>query len=427
MQDPIVDRGRAEELEAYILGAVISSRWQPSESDAWKVLARVCDILEPADFSLSPHRRTWQAIEAQVAEGGPVDPLWVYRRAYRMGYADDALTIVTMEEYEAAMWYTPHVIEMARELRGVALRARLADATAAGDLETAGEHFAQLRTLDQMGRGMIPSMAEIVDRYWEMMDIEQGTPVSWGIPGLDRMTGGMLPGQLIVVGARTGIGKSALAISVAHAMARAGRVAGIVSIEMSDVEMTQRLVSIRTGLPTPDVKSSRTLDAEQHVRVAEALAQIAQSSVRMVEARSALADVVAKARAMCDEQDAELVVIDYLQLIRIGNRNRSRVDELEEITGTLKQLARELGVPIMALAQLNRDSEDHTRPRLSDFRSSGSIEQDADIALLIHLDEDGATATSDRLICHVAKHRNGPTGFINLRRMRATTQVVEEA
>lgn len=420
------------DAEQAVLGACLADR---------DVILHIADLLKSEHFYRRSHQLIYTAIRTLYDARTPADLIAVVDYLSRQGQLEE----IGSEDYLAQLIESTPAIAHARYYAEIVIAhsLRRAGVSAASDIaqlsyDTALEPDELIRQIEEtiqsigesyayMGE-QVQSMAEIVDEYWDTMDVEQGNPVQFGIPTLDYLTGGMLPGQFIVIGARTNVGKTAMGLSIAYHAASAGRTVGIVSLEMSDAEILQRFLAMRTGLSTHQVRSLRSLGAVEQAQVTEAMAQLAEWKVMVTDSTSDKLEVlIRQVRAMHTRRPLELLIVDYIQLLRLLKRTHSRVDELEQITGDLKRLGRELDVPVLAMAQANRGAEDHKVLQLSDFRSSGSIEQDADIALLLNEDDQAETEHSARLICQLAKHRNGPKGIVNLRRINRTTQVVEEA
>jgi len=249
-----------------------------------------------------------------------------------------------------------------------------------------------------------------------------GTPT--GLQQLDVATAGLQPGNLVVLAARPSMGKSALAITIAHHIAgTAGKPVALFSLEMSKVEVDQRLVSIETGIPLRKVRQSHLLKDDEWKPVTDGFGRLGRMPIfiddsgdlRVMELRS-------RARRLKARQpDLALVIVDYLQLMIGEHRIENRVQEVSQISRALKLLARELNIPVLALSQLNRGVEQRPdkRPILSDLRESGAIEQDSDLVVFVFRpavykkEPDENEKTAAELI--LAKHRNGPTGTVNVR------------
>ncbi len=246
------------------------------------------------------------------------------------------------------------------------------------------------------------------------------TGVASGYYDLDDMTGGFQPGELIVIAARPSMGKTSFALNVLHHICSVNRrPAALYSLEMPAEQIVSNFLCVHNHLDTHDFrrgtlrqKDWQTLEASLDDLVGLPLYIDDSPTLRVLDLR-------ARARRLVHRQDVELIVVDYLQLMS-SNRNReNRATEVAEISQGLKALARELGVPVIAVAQLSRRVEqEQRRPRLSDLRESGAIEQDADVVLLLHRPQDFAADAEEgggnEADLIIAKQRNGPTGVVHL-------------
>jgi replicative DNA helicase len=262
-----------------------------------------------------------------------------------------------------------------------------------------------------------PDMKQLLEDV--INDIEgahrnQGQPqgITSGLADLDSVTRGLRPGQLFVIGGRPGDGKTSLGINIAeHVAIDCERPVGVFELEMSAKELTMRLISSRSEVPLDCLLSGR-LSQEDFKRMVVANAAIAKAPLHIAdESGITISQLKAKARRMHRRRNLQLLVVDYLQLIRPSRPNPSRNVEVSEISSSLKALAKELALPIITMSQLNRDSDtDQREPRLRDLRDSGSIEQDADIVGLLHRPD-----PQQRIVqLHIAKHRQGPQRKLKL-------------
>ena len=272
--------------------------------------------------------------------------------------------------------------------------------------------------------GDFQKIADVIERFFDQLEFLQqhrgsivGVPTDYS--DLDRLTGGLQKSDLIIVGARPSVGKTAFALGMAYGAAvQHGRNVGIFSLEMSAEQLVQRLLSMETGVDSHRLRLGM-LNDDDWQRVGRAFGRLAEAPIFIDDsAGMSITDVRSRARRLQAEHGLDLVLIDYLQLMS-GRRSDNRVQEISEISRGLKGLARELNVPVVALSQLSRGVEsraDH-RPMLSDLRESGSIEQDADIVMFIFREEIYDESSEKKGIAEiiVAKHRNGPVGSINLR------------
>ena len=255
------------------------------------------------------------------------------------------------------------------------------------------------------------------------------TGVTSGFSVLDKMTAGFQPGDLVILAARPSMGKTSLALNIAANAANNGASVGIFSLEMGAEQLTLRLLSTESGIGHQNIRNA-TITSDEWVELTNVAARLAQMPMFIDD--TAGLDIMAlrtKARKLKAQSGIDLLVIDYLQLLHSGKRHENRHQEVSEISRTLKALAKELGVPIIALSQLSRavDSRMDKRPMLSDLRESGAIEQDADVIMFLYRDvvynPDTEQPALSELI--VGKQRNGPTGTVNLTFLRELTKFEE--
>ncbi len=254
-----------------------------------------------------------------------------------------------------------------------------------------------------------------------------GTPS--GLKSLDSMTSGFQKGDLIVLAARPSMGKTALSLSIAENAARSGATIGYFSLEMSAEQLTLRLLSSASGISHQNIRNA-TISSSEWMELTSCAAQLAQMKLFIDDtAMLNLMDLRAKARKLKIDHDVQLLVIDYLQLLHSSRKHENRHQEVSEISRSLKALAKEIGVPIIALSQLSRavDGRMDKRPMLSDLRESGAIEQDADLIMFLYRDivynPEAENPALAELI--VGKQRNGPTGTVFLNFIRELTKFEE--
>ena len=260
--------------------------------------------------------------------------------------------------------------------------------------------------------------------------------VETGFPGLDKALLGLRPGQMVVVGARPGVGKTSFALSLATNAAARGASVALFSLEMSSEEVAQRLLAAQSGVGLQSIRSA-SIKAEQWKDIIRATGELSQFDI-MIDDKpdTTITEIRAKGRRMLHNKPKGLLILDYLQLVSPppnGRRSDSRATEVSEMSRGIKIMAKDLGVPVIALSQLSRQVESRTgkRPQLSDLRESGSIEQDADIVIMLDrsMSEEEA-ARADRpdpgvTQAIVAKNRSGPLVDVDLTFLPGTTKFVE--
>ena len=243
--------------------------------------------------------------------------------------------------------------------------------------------------------------------------------VPTGFRDLDELTNGLHPGQLVIIAARPAVGKSTWGLDIARsASIRHGLASCIFSLEMGRNEITMRLLSAEARVPLHHMRAG-TMSDDDWARLARRMGEVAEAPLFIDDSPNmTMMEIRAKARRLKQRHDLRLVVVDYMQLMTSTKRVESRQVEVSEMSRSLKLLAKELDVPVVAISQLNRQPEQRAdkRPQLSDLRESGSIEQDADLVVLLHREDlyekESPRAGEADLI--VAKNRNGPTRTVTV-------------
>ncbi len=418
----------AEQAERYVLGALLVS-------DRALPVLRLEEALRPEHFRTPATRAVYSAMVALADSGDGYDPGLL--RDQLSGDRDALAVLDALPAPPAA----GRVRQYARTVRKAALGRGVADVArrALGDLD-AGEREpgdilaaaeAGLLTLGQdsaakQARRAGDVMAAEIDRLHRLsLEGVELTGVPSGFAALDELTGGFQPGQLVLVAARPSMGKSAFALNIADHAASTGVGVGLWTLEMSEGEVTQRLIAAEARVDATRLRKGRVREAEWPKIMAAG--QRASNQPMWVDDTTDLSvsDLRAKARRIHAKNPLGLVVVDYVQLMRstLGG-GRSEQEQLTEISRGLKVLAGELQVPVVALAQLSRalesrgNSLDSKRPLLSDLRGSGSLEQDADIVLMLFRPEyyeRDVDEHAGRAEAILRKHRNGSLDTVHLR------------
>jgi replicative DNA helicase len=261
-----------------------------------------------------------------------------------------------------------------------------------------------------------PTMDEM-DAIASRGGMSNGVPT--GFADLDALTNGFHPGQMIIMAARPGVGKSTLALDVARNASVKHRLTSVIfSLEMSKTEITMRLLSAEAQIRLSQMRAG-TMSEQDWQKIVRRMSEISDAPLFIDDSPNmTMMEIRAKARRLKQRNDLKLIVLDYLQLMSSGKKVESRQQEVSEFSRQMKLLAKELEVPVIAISQLNRGPEQRTdkRPMLSDLRESGSLEQDADMVILVHrpdaFEADDPRAGEADLI--IAKHRNGPTTTISV-------------
>lgn len=397
-------------------------------------------VLKAGDFFIPRNQILFTAIKQLADAGMPTDLVAVVDRlrlTENLAKAGgDSYVLHVLGDYLSYIDY-PHYVKilkrhsLRRSLTSAAQQIRdLAISESSSEEELADRAEA---ILGEVTTRAIPngshSLADVAEQvYMDMVAKHSGTEdpdcIHFGIGALDGLfPDGIKPGQLVVVGARPSVGKTAFAVFCGSKFAKRGRRVAIYSEEMTNEEIVYRLFSLESSI------SSSTLSSGSYADLQEQL--ITEARDRLVDFPIQLNDepgmTVPRMKAQCRRKAIggkapEIVIVDYLQLLQSSARGSSRYQEVSELSRALKLMARELNVPVMALAQLSRQSEQRPdrRPMMSDLRDSGSIEQDADVVLLLDASATEEEASrSDRpdwgkRRVIVAKHRNGPVGEVDL-------------
>lgn len=426
------------EAEESALGAMLLSR------DA--VTSAVEVGLSGPDFYKPGHGHIYDAIVDTYAVGEAIDPVTVGEHLSRSGLLDGvggtaalaALQLNTPAIGNAGRY--ARIIEehsLLRQLIGVAgAIAEVGysmphDVTAAIDeCEAMMFAVAQRRVTDSTA--LLRDLLERHLDHLEAMAEREIVGLPTGFVDLDELLGGLQASNLIVVGARPGMGKTSLAMNiVTHVGTQAGVPTLVFSLEMSHLELTQRLLSSEARVDSKRMRSGRLLEADW-AKIAAATGRLAEAPIYIDDnPHATVMEIRAKARRLKSRSGLGLIVVDYLQLMtgRTGAENRQV--EVAEISRGLKILARELEIPVVALSQLSRNLEARAdkRPVLADLRESGSLEQDSDIVIFVYRDEVYNRDSPDRGAAEiiVAKHRNGPTGALQLAWHQAHTRFQNQA
>ena len=414
------------EAEASVLGGMMLSK------DA---IGDVVENVSAEDFYKPAHETIYQTIVDLFAKGEPADAVTVANALTktgglaRVGGAAYLHTLIASVPTAANAGYYANIVReqaILRRLVEAGTRIVQMGYDAEGDTDDlvnrAQSEVYQVTERNssedyvRLGDMLDPVMEEL-DRIASNGSDTTGVPT--GFYRLDEVTNGLHGGQMIVIAARPGVGKSTLAIDMARAAAIQHNQASVVfSLEMGREELTMRLLSAESGIPLQTLRRGE-MEQQDWTTLASVNGRIVNSPFFIDDSPNmALPEIRAKCRRLKQQHDLKLVVIDYLQLMSSGKRVESRQQEVSEFSRSLKLLAKELEVPVIALSQLNRSSEQRTdkRPQISDLRESGSIEQDADMVLLIHredmYDKESPKAGEAEII--IAKHRNGPTGEVTL-------------
>jgi replicative DNA helicase len=424
-----VDRLPPHNLEAEqsVLGSLLIDR------DA---VIRIASYVKASDFYRSANGIIYEAIINLYNRREPTDLVTLVDELRRNSRLDDAGGETYLTELIAAVPTAVHVEYYGRIVERTATLRRLISAgtdvvsigyNEANDVEQAIDLAEQAVFAVSQRRTTrdFQSIGEILEAYFDRLDtLHQSKGEVVGVPtgfaDLDSLTGGFQRSDLIIIAARPAVGKSALGLGFAfNAAVRYGKTVGLFVLEMSAEQIVQRFLAMETGIDSHRLRLGNIDDSEWS-SVTRAFGRLSEANIYVDDTPSAsIMDVRSKARRLHAERGLDLLIVDYLQLMTATGRGDNRVQEISAISRALKGLARELDVPVVALAQLSRAVETRQShvPMLSDLRESGSIEQDADIVAFIFREEiyDADTERKGIADLIVAKHRNGPTGTVHLR------------
>ncbi len=421
------------DAERAVIGAMLVSE---------TAVSVVGEALTAEDFYSETHRVLYGAMMRLYAKGEPIDQLTLSDEIRSVGQFDRIGGRQYVFRLVESVPTAANAARYAEIVRGKALLRAVIDAGDRIQQEAFAEPEDVTQALDaaeQLIYGvsnrqlkehlapvseLAPSTLEMIQRLYEQEG--EVTGVESGFEDLDRMTTGFHKSDLVILAARPAMGKTALALNaIWHAAGVKGLPVAIFSLEMSKEQLVQRLISQVTRIRTQDLRSGN-VGAEDWPKLVRGVAEVARTPIWIDDtAGITLMEMRAKVRRLASRLNARgetplsLVVVDYLQLM-IGQRARAenRQQEIAEISRGLKVLARDLNIPVVAIAQLSRAVEQRhdKRPLLSDLRDSGSIEQDADMVMFLYRDEYYNPDSDDKGIAEVivGKHRNGPTGKVQL-------------
>jgi replicative DNA helicase len=402
-------------------------------------IADVVEVLKAGDFYRPAHATIFDAVLDLYGRGEPADMITVAAALAdsgdlaRVGGAPYLHTLIASVPTAAnAAYYARIVGERAVLRRLIEAGTRIVQlgyGSAAGagrDVDDLVD-LAQQTVYDVTERRVSEDFAILSDLLQPTLDeieavgAQSGvmTGVPTGFTDLDRLLNGLHPGQLIIVAGRPGLGKSTAAMDFARATSvKHNFASAIFSLEMSKVEIVMRLLSAEARVPLHVLRSGQLSD-DDWTKLARRMGEISEAPLFVDDTPNMnLMEIRAKARRLKQRHDLKLIIVDYLQLMTSPKRVESRQQEVAELSRGLKLLAKEVECPVVAVSQLNRGPEQRNdkRPQLSDLRESGSIEQDADVVILLHRDDyyDKESPRAGEADFIVAKHRNGPTDTVTV-------------
>lgn len=429
MNDMFIDRipPQNQEAEQAVLGAVFLEQ---------EALISAAEILRPEDFYRTSHQRIFQAMLDLSEKGEPVDLVTLTAAMQERNQLEEVGGVSYLTDLANAVptaanvEYYAHIVEEKATLRRLIRTATkiAGDGYSQSDeveniLSDAERYIMEIS--NRRGSGGFLDIKDVLMETYErieLMSTRKGevTGVPSGYLDLDKMTSGFQNSDLIIVAARPSVGKTAFALNIAqNAAARANCPVAIFSLEMSASQLVQRMLCAEGNIDANKLRTGQNLEEEDWDKLTMAIGTLSKAPIFIDDSPNiTMNDIRTKCRRLKTERGLGLVLIDYLQLIRGRNQSDNRQQEISEISRTLKGIARELEVPVIALSQLSRAVEQRQdkRPMLSDLRESGSIEQDADIVAFLYRDdyynEDSEKKNIIEII--ISKQRNGPVGKVEL-------------
>jgi replicative DNA helicase len=419
------------QAEQSVLGAILLS-------DRALYALVIEEGLRPEDFYREHHGTIYSAMLALYNESEPVDELTVIDRLRTMGKLEDVGGRAAVDELAGTVPAAGHARRYAQIVREQALLRHLLKASYEVQEKVLGHDASPRELVEQAEKAMLEVGRD--DRQKDFRAIEavlheeldklhrlsiEGTSLTGtpsGFKDLDGITGGFQPGHLIIIAARPAMGKSALVCNIAeNAAVQHNRPVALFSLEMAEAELAQRFIASQARVKGEELRKGRVAE-KRWPKILEASNRLASAPLWVDDSSDVgLLEMRAKARRLHSQCEGGLglIIIDYLQLMRTESRYDSRVTAVGELSRGLKILARELGVPVIALSQLSRAVEQRPdkKPQLSDLRESGNLEQDSDLVMFIYRDDYYEEENSERpgeadLI--IAKHRNGAVGRVTL-------------
>jgi replicative DNA helicase len=414
------------EAEEAVLGALLI------DPDA---VIRLATILRPEDFYREKHGWIYDCMLSLHEHREPVDFLTVCDELDRRGQLNEAGGRAFITSLINAVPTSIHAEHYARIVERTAVRRRLIDAAGqiavlayqeADDVAEVVDHAEQILfgvSERRLSRELMP-IKQVLSEYYDRIEYltrhkEALIGIPTGFRQMDDLLGGLQRSDMIILAARPSVGKTSLALTIAlHAAKKHRKNVALFSLEMSAEQVVQRLISAETGIESQRLRKGEIAEDEWG-RFMKATGDLAETFLFIDDSPGLSAlELRTKARRLHAEVGLDLLVVDYLQLMRGDYRSENRVQEISNISRSLKAVARELNLPVLALSQLSRSVESRAekKPQLSDLRESGALEQDADVVIFIYRDEMYNENTERKNIADiiVAKQRNGPTGTVSL-------------
>lgn len=428
----------SEEAERATIGGLIVD----SENEA---MDKIADVVHEEDFYFESHQHIFQAAKVLIEDRTPIDVITLAQQldnmhklervggqAYLAQLALDTPTSANIRAYAQIVRDFSLFRQMISVGTNIVDRARNPDGLtpielldkAETDIFSIAENSENRSEIWVDAKGAIKSAVERISALSDPKQREKFVGTQTGWDEFNEITNGVQKGDLVIVAGRPSMGKTTFAMNMATHIAMNGKSVGIFSIEMGAEQLMMRIISSLSNVSLKHILDG-DINADEWPKINSAIKQFHQAKM-FIDESATLSPIDVRSRArrlMRREGELGLIVIDYLQLMNSGTRTEGRVQEIAQISRSLKSLAKELEVPVIALSQLSRKNMDRPdkRPILSDLRESGAIEQDADLICFVHrpemvtTDEEEAERLRGKAEIIIGKHRNGPTGTVNLR------------
>ncbi len=417
----------AVEAEAALLGSMLHD---------WRVCGEVLQVVKSADdFYLGKHAAIYQVLIELYDQHQSIDMVQLNQKLAdkkmleQVGGLDYLLELLESVPSAASAEHYARIVREKAVLRGlidsagrILYDAYHSDQPAQELLEIAEKQIfdiAQFGSTDQAAE-----LKDLLQETFDRLEADDGrliTGIGTGFYELDEMTNGLQPGEMIIIAARPSMGKTAFALNIAeHIGATSKQPVAVFSLEMSKQQLAQRLLCSRSGVDSHKLRRNM-LSRDDFAKLSLTVGELSEAPIYIDDTPGlSLLGLRAKSRRLAARHDIKCIVIDYLQLMSAPG-SESRQQEVSNLSRGIKALARELSVPVLCLSQLNRQAEQREghRPRMSDLRESGSIEQDADVVMMLHREDyyhkgDEEYVDTNQAEVILAKQRNGPTGTVKL-------------
>ncbi len=416
------------EAEQVVLGSLLIDK---------NAIIKVADILLPEDFYSPGHEKIYESILELYEKHQPIDIVSLTNKLKEKELLKDiggSGYLADLTNQVATSSNIEHYADIVREKKSFRDLIRVS-AEITEDVFDSGKDLKDLLPIVEKKifdisqkstpQNLLPIKDHLTGAYERMAKLADGGSklrgVGTGFQALDNKLSGLQRSDLIIIGGRPSSGKTSLALDIARNASLAGHTVGVFSLEMSREQVIDRVISAESQVPLWNILTGRIKGDSEFAMIQNALDNLSKTKLFIDDSPSlGVLEMQSMAQRLQMEHGLDLLIVDYLQLIRARTRSDNMVQQITEISRNLKALARQLKVPVLALSQLSRGVEqrDHKEPRLSDLRDSGSIEQDADVVLFIYRKDndpnDPNTNVQNATKIKIAKHRNGPIGEIDL-------------